>query len=144
MTAPSRFPTCRPPKYRATVLLVFFAGALACSTSLVAPFVVRYQVPVEGPKVLFLASSEQKARIESALGAAGFDITRTWKSGEYQLRIDIGAIHQSRDCGTLNNIRYRLISQGQEALQLKGRGWTGTCTPNIFDAMSEQLASYFP
>ena len=68
MTAPSRFPTCRPPKYRATVLLVFFAGALACSTSLVAPFVVRYQVPVEGPKVLFLASSEQRPGLNQPSG----------------------------------------------------------------------------
>ncbi len=144
MTSPSRFPTYRPSKYQAAILLASLIGALACSTSLVAPFVVRYQVPVEGPKVVFLASSEQEARIESALKGAGFEITRTWQSGEYQLRIDVGAVHQSRDCGTLNNIRYQLISQGQEALQLKGRGWTGTCTPNIFDAMSEKLASYFP
>ena len=147
MTSLFQFLVCHRPRHLAATLIASCIGILACSSSPVAPFLVKYQVPVEGPKVVFLAASEQDDRIAEALRAAGFEVAPKWKTGEYKLRVDVGGVRANRDCGSSNNIRYLLLQQGQrnsEGLQLKGRGWTGTCDPNIFDAMSEKLASYFP
>ncbi len=55
----------------------------------------------------------------------------------------MGSSRQSHGCGTKNNVSYSLSAASIPVLQIKGRGFTGTCEPNIFDAMTATLASRF-
>jgi hypothetical protein len=42
----------------------------------------------------------------------------------------------------VSNVAYLLRSGRRYEMVIKGRGLTGSCTPNIFDALSQMLASY--
>jgi hypothetical protein len=46
-------------------------------------------------------------------------------------------------CGGTHNVIYTLEGNGQQLMEIKGRGLTGDCIPNVFDDMSQMLSTYF-
>ena len=46
----------------------------------------------------------------------------------------------NRTCGRISNVAYILDGNGRHLMVIKGRGPTGSCTPNVFDDMSQKLA----
>jgi hypothetical protein len=88
---------------------------------------------------VYLTAARQKNEIARALRAAGFHLVDRLEDGAYLLRVTIGVDQGSRPCGTLNNVRYELRSQGQTIVEAEAKGWTGLCEPSVFDAVSREL-----
>jgi len=54
----------------------------------------------------------------------------------------MGRNRWSTTCGGVSNVAYLPKSSGRYVLVIKGSGLTGSCSPNVFDDMSQMLASY--
>lgn len=96
-------------------------------------------LPRAGDAAIYLTAARQKEEIARALRAAGFRLAERVDETPYYLRVTIGSDQGSRACGTLNNVRYDLRLQGRSAVVAEAKGWTGSCEPNIFDAVSREL-----
>ena len=87
----------------------------------------------------------QRSRIEQSLRDAGVTPASGSSEAKYALQVKVGKMagrgHTS--CGRVRNVAYVLSGDEGRILVIKGRGPTGTCTPNIFDDMSQRLASFF-
>jgi hypothetical protein len=132
-------------------LVVVFAFALPPvllllpSCTALVPATVTYgpSIAITGEPVIALTAARQLARIEQSLRDAGLNPTSDWGSTSYGLVVKLGNTRSTRACGTKNNVVYILSKGGQRALVIKGRGMTGSCSPNVFDDMSQQMATYF-
>ena len=130
---------------------VFFAFVVSSvllllpSCTSVVPATVTYgpSMAITGEPVISLVARRQLARAELSLRDAGLDPTGDWGDTSYRLDVKVGRTRSSRECGTTNNVIYILSKKGQRVLVIKGRGMTGSCSPNVFDDMSEKLARYF-
>jgi hypothetical protein len=113
--------------------------------SCTVPPTVTYgpSMAITGKPVISLAARERYARIEQSLRDASLDPTGQWDSTSYGLEVRVGRTRSSKSCGTTNNVVYNLSKGGQRVLVIKGRGMTGSCNPNVFDDMSQKLATYF-
>jgi hypothetical protein len=120
------------------VVLVF-----GCA-SRVPPTVTRAPtIPLkENPKI-YLQVIGHKARGAESLRNAGVRLTESNAEADYILNVNVGERRGRRDCGIVNNIEYILYDNGRDLMAIKGRGLRGTCVPNIFDDMSQKLATYF-
>ena len=92
------------------------------------------------PRTVFVMAARQKPRIVASLAAAGVEVSANLVAAGFTLRVTIGADQGFSDCGTRNNVKYSLRRQGSIELELVEKGWTGTCEPNVFDALSVRLA----
>lgn len=92
------------------------------------------------PTISVTAAREKEA-ITRALRQAGFRVTERLEESAYLVRVTIGVAQKSQACGTLNNVSYELRSQGQTVIEVVAKGWTGSCEPNVFDAVSRELRS---
>lgn len=88
---------------------------------------------------MYLTAARQKEEIARALRGAGFQVVDRVEDSPYLLRVTIGVDQGSRPCGTLNNVRYELRLQGRTVVEAEAKGWTRSCEPNIFDAVSREL-----
>jgi hypothetical protein len=93
------------------------------------------------PKV-FVQATVQQGRIVESLRNAGIDAQDSLPGADYTLVVKVGRNRRSTQCGGISNVAYLLSGEGRYVLVIKGRGLTGSCRPNIFDEMSEMLASY--
>jgi len=115
----------------------------ACST-VVPPTVTRGpSVAIAGERTVSLTANRQVPRIQQSLENAGLATTNDPAAAEYALDVKVGNTRRTKPCGTAHNIAYILREKTGRVLVIKGRGLTGACIPNIFDEMSETLASYF-
>jgi hypothetical protein len=96
----------------------------------------------ENPAVYLLAGA-QRPRVAESLRNAGVRLAESFAEADYILNVNVGRTRAAQACGGSSNIAYILDGRDRHLMVIKGRGFTGTCTPNIFDGMSQKLASYF-
>ncbi len=124
------------------LLLVLVVLLHGCGT--VAPVLtMKGSLSPESERSLYVTATKQKSIPLASLRRSGFTIAGDLLAAPYQLRITLGVDKAFRDCGTLNNVKYSLRSEGRPVLEISGRGWTGSCDPNIFDEMSQLLMRKF-
>jgi hypothetical protein len=92
---------------------------------------------------LFLVAAQQKAEISASLRSVGFQLADDLLDAPYFLRVTLGNEQGSRSCGALQNVKYSLRRDGIEVLSIAGKGWSGSCQPNVFDLASRELAAAF-
>ncbi len=125
------------------VLASVFLLLPACS-SVVPPTVTWGPVAaITGEPTVSLKANRQLPRIQQSLRSAGLATGVGPADAEYALQVKVGKSRRTKPCGTLHNVVYLLRGQAGRVLVIKGRGLTGTCSPNIFDDMSQTLASFF-
>ena len=113
-------------------------------TSPMAPVVT--QVPAGSLKAhpaIYLQARVQRPRIIDSLHGAGIRTTSLTKEADYILTVVVGKRRVKMQCGGMHNIIYTLGGMGYQLMEIKARGMTGECIPNILDEMSQTLASYF-
>jgi hypothetical protein len=125
-------------------LILLLSLAPACSTPVPATVTQQPYGPLTENSVFFVIAQRQRARILHSLDDAGLRWTDTWKGADYTLTVDVGSSRGSgKSCGgTVNNVIYTVGGSGARIMVIKGRGLTGTCTPNVFDDMSRKLAQF--
>ncbi len=89
---------------------------------------------------VFLIAAQQKPRIIESLATAGIMVSTDLLEAGFTLRVTVGIDQGWRGCGNRNNVKYSLRRDSVAVLDLAAKGWTGTCTPNVFDLLSQQLA----
>jgi len=131
---------------RKKILAALFALALAgCSSAGVAPKIsMRNGFHGGKPRTIYVISERDRDAVTESLQKAGFGIAQDASSAGYVLRVSIGAKRKTAPCGTVNNVRYALGGDAATVLEIQARGWTGTCSPNVYDDMSAALANAFP
>ena len=92
---------------------------------------------------VFVMAARQKPRIIESLAAAGIEVSTNLLEAGFTLRVTVGADQGREDCGSRNNVRYALRLENAAVLDLAEKGWTGICTPNVFDVLSGRLAGAF-
>lgn len=88
---------------------------------------------------IYLTAARHKNEIGRFLQTAGFQIADTQTDNTYLLRVTVGIDQGSQACGTLNNVRYALRKNNRDVIEATAKGWTGTCEPNVFNAVSREL-----
>lgn len=123
------------------LLLVVAVGG--CS-SLVAPQ-MRVFGPIDPaiPPLLYVTTTAERENVLAALKQAGFSITSDLRETPLTLSVRLGGTRATRECGSVRNVVYELQHAGVRLAHIRGRGWTGSCTPNILLDMSAQLARLF-
>ncbi|MCH2185576.1 hypothetical protein MK280_06860 [Myxococcota bacterium] len=86
-------------------------------------------------------SANQKENIIRSMKAAGLTVEAEPREKFYTLEVTLGQVRSTNECGSLRNVIYRVTQMGARIMVIKGRGWTGNCTPGIYDEMSKILAS---
>ncbi len=113
-------------------------------TSPVPPTVTRAPTtPLIASPAIFLQASVQKPRVAESLRKAGVRLTESYAEADYILNVNVGKRRKNQTCGGSSNIAYVLDGRDRHLMVIKGRGLTGTCAPNVFDDMSQKLATYF-
>lgn len=121
--------------WRPILLMLWLSG---CS-----PITPKVQVfePLNdvGDKPIFVTAARQKDGVKQALRNAGFQVADRIEDSLWLLRVTIGEDQDSKGCGTLNNVRFQLHSEGKDIAEANAKGWTGLCQPNIFDNISQEM-----
>ncbi len=113
-------------------------------TSPVPPTVTRAPTtPLNANPTIFLRASVQKPRVAESLRKAGVRLTESYAEADYILNVNVGRRRRTQTCGGSSNVAYILDGRDSHLMVIKGRGLTGTCVPNVFDDMSQKLATYF-
>ena len=92
---------------------------------------------------IYLQANVQRPRILDSLHGARIRTTASFEEADYILAVDVGERRVNMKCGGMHNIVYVLSSDGFQLMEIKGRGLTGDCIPNLLDDMSQTLATYF-
>ena len=100
-------------------------------------------IPLKEDPAIYLQAIGHKARVAESLRDAGVRLTESDSEADYTLNVNVGKVRGRRDCGNVSNIDYILYSNGRRLMVIEGRGLMGTCVPNVFDRMSQKLATYF-
>jgi len=95
-------------------------------------------VKVENPTV-FLVSAKEKDAVRASLENAGFTVENDHLATPHFLRVTIGLSQNFLACGEKHNVRYELAIERARVIDLRRVGYTGTCVPNVLDALSEEL-----
>jgi hypothetical protein len=98
--------------------------------------------PYTNLRKVFVVSPRQKSEVVRSLLAAGFDVRRNLLEAGTTLRVTVGGNQGWRDCGTRNNVQYVLKRDASELANLVEKGWTGSCQPSVFDALSQRLMEW--
>lgn len=142
-----------------SLLAPLLLAATACSA---VPATVTHQasLALEPDPLIYVSAQHERARVDESLRRAGLRLT-TGTDAEYVLLVDTGSQKSSQDCGELRNVRYQVrvvprssgkagfsplsltVGDDRPALEIKARGWTGSCDPNVYDEMSDSLAREF-
>ena len=113
-------------------------------TSPVPPTVTRAPVTsLSAHPAIYLQANVQRPRILDSLHGAGIRTTNSLEEADYILAVDVGERRVNMKCGGMHNIVYILSGDGFPLMEIKGRGLTGECVPNVFDDMNQTLATYF-
>ncbi len=130
-----------------TALAVAIAAQVvlvAGCTSPVPPTVTRAPTtPLKANPAIYLQASVQRPRILDSLRGAGIRTAISLEEADYILAVDVGNRRVNMKCGGMHNIVYTLSGKRFPLMEIKGRGLTGDCMPNVFDDMSQTLVSYF-
>ncbi|MEY4717755.1 MAG: hypothetical protein RL563_373 [Pseudomonadota bacterium] len=88
---------------------------------------------------IYVTSARQKEECKQALRQAGFRIVDRIDESKRLLRVTIGIDQDVKACGSLNNVKFQLRFEERTVAEANGKGWTGTCQPNILTDMSQDL-----
>lgn len=113
-----------------------------CTTPVPATVTRAPTSPLKSNPRIFLEAAVQRQRIADALHDAGLRTAESFNDFDYTLEVRMGRNRWSTTCGGVSNVAYLPKSSGRYVLVIKGRGLTGSCSPNVFDDMSQMLASY--
>ena len=100
-------------------------------------------IPLKENPAIYLQVIGHKARVAESLRNAGVRLTETFSEADYILNVNVGRRRKNQACGGSSNVAYILDGRDSHLMVIKGRGLTGTCVPNVFDNMSQKLATYF-
>ncbi len=117
--------------------LAFLSG---CASTVPATVTMRPASPLEANATIYLKTRVRLRRIALSLRDAGLTPTNQVEGAGYTLDVRVGSGRGSSDCGRVSNVAYILTRAGSRVMAIKGRGRTGSCTPNVFDDMSQKLA----
>lgn len=130
---------------RPVVLTIVALSTLALSfgcTSPVPPTVTKPpRTSLKHNPLLFVQATRHQQQITESLHSAGLQLASSFADADYALEVRVGNGRGGGSCGGTSNVAY-ILREGTVVMVIKGRGETGSCTPNIFDEMSEKLASY--
>lgn len=130
---------------RALAGFALAAGLVACSSTPVAPRVQMVDgFPGQKPLTIYVLPEQDGPAIQESLEKVGFTVAPDAGSASYLLRVAVGGKRATKPCGTVHNVRYQLGSDATTVLEIKARGLTGSCRPNVYDEMSGALRSAFP
>jgi hypothetical protein len=127
----------------AVFALAGVSGCTGAASEAAKPHPMAVRLPVALDRVdrtVFVVAARQKPRIVESLAAAGITVSTDLLAAGFMLRVTVGADQGFAGCGTRNNVKYSLRHEDVAVLDLVDKGWTGTCRPNVFDAMSQRLA----
>lgn len=144
---------------RSSSLTAALLLAVACST---VPAEVTHQKPgaLAPDPLIYVSAQHDRERVDESLRRAGLRLT-TGSDAEYVLLVDTSSQRSGQDCGALRNVRYQVrvvptsstrgafsplgltVGEDRTALEIKARGWTGSCEPSVYDEMSDSLARQF-
>jgi len=123
-----------------SALLIVGCLIVACSTPVPPTVTLGPVVPVDRSAVLFVMAESQRSRIVESLRHAGLRPADEPSETGLRLWVRLGGRRGGARCGGIHNVAYVLSEREMRVAVIKGRGSTGTCEPNIFDAMSQRLA----
>lgn len=113
---------------------------VGCAAATIAPQVQIFEPLPQGRDTpIYVTAARQKEAIKQSLRKAGFHIVDRLEGSALIMRVTIGAGQGTEPCGTLNNVRFQLRSQGNNTAEATAKGWSGTCQPNVFDAISHEM-----
>ena len=113
-------------------------------TSPVPPTVTRTpRSPLKADATIFLQATTQWPRVAESLRNAGLRLAKSHSEADYILKVNVGRRRRTQTCGGSSNIAYILDGRDSHLMVIKARGLTGSCVPNVFDDMSQKLATYF-
>lgn len=146
---------------QAQALVLLLLAALAAAACGTVPPTVTHQTPIafEPDPLIYVSAQHDRERVAESLERAGLRLT-TGPDAKYVLLVDTGSQKGTRGCGKLRNVRYevRVVPEpsgrgafsplaltvgDRSALEIKARGWTGSCEPSVYDEMSDFLAREF-
>src|SRR5262245_18586690 len=118
--------------------------ALGGCSSPVPPYMKVYG-PIDPaiPPLLYVTTTAQRETVLAALKLAGFSIASDLREAPLTLSVRLERTRATRECGSVRNVVYKLQHAGALIAHIRGRGWTGSCTPNILLDMSAELACLF-
>jgi hypothetical protein len=124
---------------------VLLAALILSACSSVVPPETRVFAPIDPqiPPVLYVATNSEREEVIAALKQAGFSIASDLRETPLVLNVRLGGSRSSRDCGSVRNVVYDLRHGGVRVAYIRGRGWTGSCEPNMLTQMSAELARLF-
>jgi hypothetical protein len=99
--------------------------------------------PLKANPAIYLQAVRQMPRVAESLRTVGVQLTESFSEADYILNVKVGGGRGSRGCGSINNVAYILDGGGRHLMVIKARGSTGECTPNVFDDVSQKLATFF-
>jgi hypothetical protein len=120
------------------VVLVF-----GCTSPVPATVTRAPTTPLQANPTIFLLANKQWPRVAESLRNAGLRLADSQFEADYILTVNVGRIQRNKTCGGFGNVAYILDDRGTHMVVVKGRGFTGSCIPNLLDNMSQKLASYF-
>jgi hypothetical protein len=128
------------PQLAGLLLLIL---ALACTTP-VAPR-TRVYAPLDPglARTLYVTTNAQREAIVAELKLAGFRSIRDTSATPLVLVVRVGRVRSADSCGAIRNVSYELRQAGVVVAVIKGRGWIGSCTPNVLREMNAALAHLF-
>lgn len=88
---------------------------------------------------LFLVSPKEREAVRRSLLAAGFKLEADHLATPNFLRVTIGSQQGYLECGGMHNVRYELAIDGRLAIDLRRKGYTGTCPMGVLDILSAEL-----
>lgn len=119
---------------------IVLSGFLISGCSQIKPEAeVFAELPQGRETPIFITAARQKEGCKQALRQAGFRIVDNLEESERLLRVTIGIDQDTKACGSLNNVKLQLRFEGRTVAEVSGKGWTGTCQPNILTDLSRDL-----
>lgn len=88
---------------------------------------------------LFLVATKEREAVRRSLLDAGLTLEESHLAIPHFLRVTIGSQQGYRSCGGMHNVRYELAIDGQLAIDLRRKGYTGTCPAGVPDRLSAEL-----
>lgn len=114
----------------------------ACSSTVPARVTRFPAAPLDKDAKVWVIAQQDRETIVASLRNAGIEIASDLKSMGYSLEVRVGGSRGNRKCGSIHNIVYILIGQGQRLMVIKGRGVIGCGPGGAIDEMSLELARH--
>ena len=124
-------------------LAIALAVGIGCTTAVPPQTRVLSTIDPDVPQMVYVVTNDEREAVLGKLRRAGFEIANDPTGAPGVLHVRFGNSRASRECGWVRNVSYDLRLNSVRVAVIKGRGWTGSCSPNILGAMSDELARLY-